>query len=48
MEKAGEPEAAYAVNLNGAASTCECRGFLRWGHCKHVAGLQALIRQGEL
>ena len=29
-------------------STCECLGFLRWGRCKHVAGLQALIRQGEL
>ena len=29
-------------------STCECLGFLRWGRCKHVAGLRALIRQGLL
>jgi hypothetical protein len=28
--------------------SCECLGFLRWGHCKHLAGLRALIRQGEL
>ncbi|MBA4187197.1 MAG: hypothetical protein C0467_04180 [Planctomycetaceae bacterium] len=28
--------------------SCECMGFLRWGHCKHVAGLTALIRQGKL
>lgn len=28
--------------------SCECLGFLRWDHCKHVAGLAALIRQGKL
>jgi len=28
--------------------SCECLGFLRWGRCKHVSGLQALIRQGAL
>jgi hypothetical protein len=28
--------------------SCECLGFLRWGRCKHVAGLKALIRQGLL
>lgn len=28
--------------------SCECMGFLRWGHCKHVAGLLALIKQGLL
>ena len=28
--------------------SCECLGFLRWGRCKHVLGLKALIRQGEL
>ena len=28
--------------------TCECMGFLRWDHCKHVAGLNALIAQGKL
>lgn len=29
-------------------SSCECMGFLRWGHCKHTASLAALIRKGEL
>lgn len=29
-------------------STCECLGFLRWGRCKHLAGLQALIRERQL
>jgi hypothetical protein len=28
--------------------SCECLGFLRWGRCKHVLGLKALIQQGEL
>jgi hypothetical protein len=25
--------------------SCECLGFLRWGRCRHIAGLTALIRQ---
>jgi hypothetical protein len=28
--------------------SCECKGFLRWGHCRHILGLQALIREGKL
>lgn len=28
--------------------SCECLGWLRWGRCKHVAGLLALIRAGEV
>ncbi len=28
--------------------SCECLGFLRHGHCKHVEGLLALIGKGEL
>ncbi len=49
-----EPE-TYHVNLNGAASTCECKGFLRHGMdaaggtgCKHIASLQALVNRGKL
>jgi hypothetical protein len=28
--------------------SCECLGFLRWGHCKHVAGLGALVSRGRV
>jgi hypothetical protein len=39
----------YHVRVGDPAdSTCECLGFLRWGRCKHVAGLRALIRLGAL
>lgn len=29
-------------------NSCECMGFLRWDHCKHVSGLKALIKQKKL
>src|SRR5205823_160442 len=29
----------YHVRLDGHDSTCECRGFTRWNHCKHVESL---------
>jgi hypothetical protein len=38
----------YCVLLDGARSSCECKGFLRWGHCKHVTGLGQLWRAGRL
>ena len=28
--------------------SCECLGFLRHGICRHVLGLEALIREGKL
>jgi hypothetical protein len=28
--------------------TCECKGFLRHGHCRHILGLLALAREGKL
>jgi hypothetical protein len=28
--------------------SCECRGFLRWNRCKHIAGLLALDAAGRL
>jgi hypothetical protein len=39
----------YHVRVGAPEDTsCECLGFLRWGRCKHVAGLAALIKQGDL
>lgn len=35
-------EGSYDVLLDGSQSSCECKGFLRWGHCKHLqAAMQA-------
>jgi SWIM zinc finger len=28
--------------------SCECLGFLRHGHCRHVLGLLALLKRGLL
>jgi SWIM zinc finger len=28
--------------------SCECKGFLYRGYCRHVLGLLALIRQGKI
>ena len=39
--------ARYHVNLNGPLSTCECLGFCKHGHCKHVEGL-TVLRQRNL
>jgi hypothetical protein len=38
----------YHVLLAGRQSSCECRGFLRHGHCKHLDALQALVASGQL
>src|SRR5262245_38597387 len=39
---------SYDVLLDGRQSSCECLGFQRHGHCKHVEGLQALVAAGQL
>lgn len=39
---------SYHVLVNGSTSSCECMGFLRWGHCKHLDGLRALQHAGLL
>jgi SWIM zinc finger len=41
-------ESAYAVNIDADKRSCECKGFLRHGHCKHADGLAALIAAGKL
>jgi hypothetical protein len=38
----------YDVLLDGARTSCECHGNLRWNRCKHVESLQALVKQGKL
>src|SRR5262245_33038830 len=45
LESRGE---VYHVNLDGDKRACECKGFLKWGHCKHADGLAALIAAGKL
>ena len=49
VEKIFHPQpAVYHVNLSPGGDTCECKGFLKWGHCKHVEGLKALRAAGKL
>lgn len=43
------PEAdAYHVVTSREGVACECKGFLRWGHCKHSSALVAAERAGKL
>ena len=44
----GEDDAAYSVLLDGERSTCECKGYIRHGHCRHVEALTALQAAGKL
>src|SRR5262245_45236552 len=30
------------------SASCECKGFLRWGHCKHLDSLKALRLAGKV
>jgi hypothetical protein len=39
-KQAGD-EAVYDLYLDRYGLQCECKGFLRHGHCKHVHTLQA-------
>jgi hypothetical protein len=50
VEKIGlhENEPPYHVNIDTDKKSCECKGFLKWGHCKHADGLAALIAAGRL
>jgi hypothetical protein len=38
----------HHVNLDGQRSSCECKGYMRHHHCKHIAGLAALVQLGKL
>jgi hypothetical protein len=39
---------AYHVNIDGDKRSCECKGFLRHGHCKHADGLAELVAACQL
>jgi hypothetical protein len=44
LKVGGSPESDYDVHLSDddECGTCECKGFLRHGHCRHLDALQAL------
>ena len=47
LEKIGDDASVeggevYSVCIDGTRSTCECKGYLRWGHCKHVDACTAI------
>jgi hypothetical protein len=46
----GELAETYHVNIDivDGKNLCECKGALRWGHCKHTDGLAALVKAGQL
>jgi hypothetical protein len=47
VRKLGPPDSAYRVNLSADGHhTCECKGHLRWGHCRHVEALLSLLTEG--
>lgn len=39
---------AYHVCLADEGHSCECMGFLRWGHCKHTDAVARLQDEGLL
>jgi hypothetical protein len=47
-DKGDGETAEYDVNLDGQFSSCECKGFYRWNHCKHAESLAALVGAGKL
>src|SRR5262249_1840728 len=45
LQKIGHGD-AYHVHLDSGKRTCECKGHLKWGYCKHADGLAALVAAG--
>jgi hypothetical protein len=41
-------DTTYHTLLDGQRSSCECKGYLRHHHCKHIDGLTALVQLGKL
>ena len=50
VEKIGlhATESGCHINIDGEARSCECKGFVRHGHCKHADGIAALLAAGRL
>lgn len=42
-----EENEVYDVCL-GQQATCDCKGFSRWHHCKHIESLTALLKAGYI
>ncbi len=39
----------YHVHLDAqAGDSCDCQGCVRWGHCKHLSAVKALVAAGRL
>ncbi len=38
----------YCVHLSNEGHSCECLGFLRWNHCKHIEALCAMRKTGTI
>jgi hypothetical protein len=51
LEKQSESGTAETYHVNicdlDGHHLCDCRGHGRWGHCKHSAGIAALVRAGK-
>lgn len=44
QQVAGEAsEYTVLIDLSEGRSQCECLGWLRWGKCKHVAAMAAMV-----
>ncbi|MBN9518772.1 hypothetical protein J0H58_09670 [bacterium] len=51
VDAGSDPEAdGYDVFVanNGRGCRCDCKGFTRYGHCKHTAALTALVANSWL
>lgn len=47
VEKGADEPSDYDVLLGGQGEAqCECKGFLRWDHCKHVDALRLVCERG--
>lgn len=44
----GDGGDVYRVRLDGKRTSCSCKGFQGWRHCKHVDALTTLQGKGRL